>query len=210
MSMHRGLPQGAQDDGVIKGNRVAKLSDDQFEFLRHHEISPSHVFDATGLTRARCAEVMSALGMVVAIGVSPCRKAGHTLRSRHGHCVMCGTHNLAFQNRFDESGEVYVAYSPKEALVKVGTSKYSRARMANLNSYGYGGASDWNIESIHICDKAGRVEFFAQSLLAPHRVSRTYWKTSSTVECNELFVCSVAVASAAVFAAITEHRQVDA
>lgn len=181
---------------------MTTLSRDQIVFLESQSIPLSRVFDATGVTRAAYKSSMSDLEMVIAMGVTPCSSAKHTLRTRAGHCAQCNTHAIAFLLRHDDPGEVYVAHSMRMALVKVGTSKSSYARMANLNSYGYGGASDWEVRFNHACAKAGRVEFAAQHRLAALRVTRTYVKTGLTVACHELFQCSVETAADAVRAAL--------
>ena len=147
---------------------------------------------------------MRELEMIVAVGVSPCKKGGHTLRTPAGHCAQCNTHALAFLRRHYEAGEVYVAVSTQTGLVKIGTGKNAHARMNTLNSFGYGGATDWNIHCHHACNKAGRVEFLAQSTLNAHRASRTYIKTGNTVDCQELFNCSASAAAAAVEAALKQ------
>jgi hypothetical protein len=182
------------------------LSTPQMAFLEQHGIPLSRVFDATGMSRGVYQAAMSQLEMVVASGVSPCKVARHTLRTRAGHCAQCNTHALAFLLRHDEPGEVYVAYSTKASLVKIGTSWSAYERMANLNSYGYGGVSDWRVEFREACAKAGRVEFGAHRRLTEHRVTRTYVKTGSNVVCQELFQCSVKIATSAVREAAEECK----
>jgi hypothetical protein len=183
---------------------MTKATAEQIRFLQAQAIPLSRLFDATGMSRAVYQAAMKELEMVVAVGVSPCKEAGHTLRTRAGHCAQCNTHALAFLLRHDEPGEVYIATSAKMHLLKIGTSQYSLARMSNLNSYGYGGATDWSVHSNQSCKKAGRVEFMAHGLLHNHRVSRSYTKTGYTVECQELFSCTPAEATTAVQAAIRQ------
>lgn len=181
---------------------MAILSPDQINFLQKQSISLSRVFDASGMSTATYKVAMRELDMIMAIGVSPCSKAGHTIRLRAGHCAQCNTQGIAFLLRHHDRGEVYVAASAMSGLVKVGTSKYSRARMTNLNSYGYGGATDWKIQSIHTSEKAGRVEFLAQTDLNYYRTSRTYVKTGLSVHCQELFTCDATIATAAIHSAL--------
>ena len=178
----------------------------QINFLDSQGIPLSRVFDATGMPRAVYAAAMRELGMVVAIGVSACNAGKHTLRTRAGHCAQCNTHAIAFLLRHDDPGEVYVAHSVATSLVKVGTSKSAYARMSNLNSYGYGGASDWSVTYRHTCTKAGRVELSAQRKLSLHRVTRSYIRTGVRVECHELFQCSTSIATDAVRSALEEFK----
>lgn len=171
-------------------------------FLQSQAIPLSRVFDASGMSRSAYQAAMNELEMVVAIGVSPCKEAGHTLRTRAGHCAQCNTHALAFLLRHDAAGEVYVAVSAQSDLVKIGTSKNAQARMTSLNGFGYGGVTDWKVYCQYACNKAGMVEFLAQSTLHGHRTSRSYVKTGIPVDCQELFSCSASAAAAAVQAAL--------
>ena len=181
---------------------MAKITPEQIRFLQSQTIPLSRVFDASGMLRSTYQPAMRELEMTVAVGVSPCNKGGHTLRTRAGHCAQCNTHALAFLLRHDAFGEVYVAVSTKGGLVKIGTAKGAQARMATLNGFGYGGISDWKLYSQYACDKAGRVEFLAQSTLNEHRTSRSYVKTGCPVDCQELFSCSASAAAKAIQAAL--------
>ena len=183
---------------------MGKLSPEQLRFLESQSIPLSRVFDATGMSRPAYQSAMGVLEAVVAFGASPCKARSHTLRTRGGHCAQCNTHALAFVLRHDDPGQVYVAASKQSGLVKVGTSNDAQSRMNNLISYGYGGANDWRVFSHYACEKAGRVEFAAHKALAAHRTSRTYVKTGSSVNCQELFTCSAETAAEAVQLAITQ------
>src|SRR5436190_4201098 len=108
---------------------MAKISPDQMRFLQSQSIPLSRVFDASGMSRSTDQAAMTKLAMIVAVGVSSCKEAGHTLRTLAGHCAQCNTHALAFLLRHDEAGEVYVAASAQTGLVKIGTSKNAQARM---------------------------------------------------------------------------------
>lgn len=173
-------------------------------FLQEQSIPLSRVFDASGMSRSTYESAMIELEMIVAVGVSPCKKAGHTLRTPPGHCAQCNTQALAFLLRNYEAGEVYIAVSAQTGLVKIGTSKSAQGRMNTLNSFGYGGATDWKIHCHHACSKAGRVEFLAQNALNGYRASRTYIKAGNTVDCQELFNCSASAATAAVQSALKQ------
>jgi len=183
---------------------MARVSPDQMRFLQSQEIPLSRVFDASGMSRSSYEAAMIELEMIVAVGVSACKKGGHTLRTSAGHCAQCNTHALSFLLRHYEAGEVYVAVSAQIGLVKIGTGKNAQARMHTLNKFGYGGATDWTLHAIHACNKAGRIEFLAQKMLNVHRTSRRYIKNGNTVECQELFNCSVSAAATAVLAALNQ------
>lgn len=177
---------------------MAKITASQKKFLQRLEIPLGRLFDATGMRRGDYSREMSALGKLVAIGVRPCAKAGHTLRTSAGHCAECRPANLAFQRRYDAPGEVYVARSKGVRLTKVGSAKSALERMRHLNVYQYGGASDWQIEFYEATSTAGRIEFAAHQILSKHIASGTYSKGGRDIECQEIFSCSVTVAVKAV------------
>ena len=177
---------------------MAKLSAEQMRFLEKHFIPLSRVFDASGMSKREREHAMKELDMLVAIGVSPCSKGGHTMKTRSGHCPQCGTHNLAFLRRHEESGSVYVAVSKSIGLVKVGAAGCPQVRLNTLNQFGYGGASDWKISFSVECNKAGKVEYETQKLLRANQVSRSYLKSGSVVDCLELFDCKPSEAEQAI------------
>lgn len=154
----------------------------------------SKVFNATGMSKPHYQQEMSELGMVVAYGVSPCKKAGHTLRTRGGHCAQCNTAALAFVMRYDNRGEIYVAKSSQIALIKIGVAKDHQERLRTLNSHGYGGATDWDVYFYCETNNAGRVEFLAQQSLKKYCVTRSYFRTGNTINCQELFNCKAELA----------------
>lgn len=178
------------------------ISPDQLQFLQAQSIPLSRVFDASGMLRTTYQAAMRELEMFVAVGVTPCKTSGHTIRTSAGHCAQCNTAALAFLRRHHESGDVYVAVSAQIGLVKIGTAQSAQARITTLNGFGYGGATDWTIHFQEFCDNAGRVEFIAQNTLAKYRTYRTYIKTGNTVSCQELFDCHASAATTAVKSAL--------
>jgi hypothetical protein len=177
---------------------MAWITTAQKNFLKHHQIPLGRVFDASGMRPGDYKREMSALGKLVAIGVTPCSKAGHTMRTAAGHCAECRPANLAFHRRYDAPGEVYVARSKGVRLTKVGSAKSAVERVRHLNVYQYGGGSDWQIEFYEATATAGRIEFAAHQLLSKHSASGTYFKGGRDIECQEIFSCSVTVAVNAV------------
>ena len=177
---------------------MTKITAAQRKFLERFEVPMGRLFDATGMRREDYSREMSALGKLVAIGVTPCSKAGHTMRTSAGHCVECRPANLAFQLRYDAPGEVYVAHSKAVKLTKVGSAKSAMERMRHLNVYQYGGAKDWQVKFYEATSTAGRIEFAAHQILSKHSASGTYFKSGRDIQCQEIFSCSVAVAVKAV------------
>lgn len=179
---------------------MARLSDDQVKFLRDQGISLSQVFDGSGLRAKDRIAKMDALGTPFYYGGALCQAAGHTLRTKPGHCIQCDTSKIAYQLRYVASGHVYVAYSASRQYAKVG---YSRAhpdeRIAFLRKELYGTSSDWELKETSFLEKnAGQREFVIHALLEPHRKPVTYEKYPGIfVECREIFSCPQDVAIAA-------------
>lgn len=182
---------------------MAKITTTQKSFLKRHEIPLGRLYDATGMRKVDYQREMTDLGKLVAIGVTPCAEAGHTMRTRAGHCAECRPAGLAFLRRFDAPGEVYVAKSIQCRIIKVGSATDASERLRNLNAYRYGGASDWKIEFYEACRTAGRVEFAAHRILSKYTVSGTYFKDGRDIECQEIFNCSISLAIKAVRTAMT-------
>ena len=181
---------------------MTHLAKKQIEFIQQMGISMSRVFDATGMQKREYEPAMRKLGMWVAYGVSPCRTASHTLRIRSGHCLQCRPENLSYLRRHDEVGEVYIAQSESSCLIKIGLSQNADERVANLNSYEYGGYSDWNVIHTLNCECAGRVESTAHHLLSAYSVEATYYKNGRDIDCREIFSCSAKQALAALKKAV--------
>lgn len=178
------------------------LSAEQKAFLMEQGIPLSMVFNSKGMPSSRYKSIMKAGDFLVAYGATPCSRGGHTLRTRHGHCVQCGTHHIAYIRRFSEPGYVYLAHSKSKNLVKVGASNDPNVRERNLNGYAYGGASDWVvIDQFHTKDHA-KHEHLAHQRLAAHRASGEYFNDGGWVVCNELYSCTVEVARTAIVAAL--------
>lgn len=173
-----------------------KLTTEQKGFLEDQGVPISAAFDASGLPPSLYRPLMKELGKLIAFGVTPCGKAGHTLRSRHGHCVQCGTHNIAFIKRYSESGFIYVAHSAARGFTKVGVANEVEERIKMLNSYGYAGANDWRVwYQGYMKNNAGRVENFIHNKLMSYKVNASYEKEGRLVECQEIFDCGYELAT---------------
>lgn len=178
---------------------MAKLSVEQVQFLRQQGISLSNVFDGSGLSAKERIAKMSALGTPFYYGGAACQAAGHTLRSKPGHCIQCDTAKIAYQLRHAASGHVYLAYSDSRQYAKVGFSQaHPEERVAFLRREMYGAASDWKLQTTRLLERrAGEHEFAIHAQLEPYRKPVTYEKYPGVfVECREIFACSQQVALA--------------
>jgi hypothetical protein len=176
---------------------MATLSKEQAAFLSHHNISESEVLDATNMRTKDYKKIMSEQGYRVAIGVTPCLRAGHTMRAANGHCVMCKPANLMYRKRFRESGYVYIATTKeRHDLIKVGYCKSIEERELSLNTDCYGGYSDWSIKSFRKSEEKGVLEHAMHKALQQHSFSKTYFHDGQQQIAAELFKYDLGKATA--------------
>jgi hypothetical protein len=168
---------------------LSKITQEQIKFLQQHNISLGAVFDATGLGPKAYGAEMKALGKAVAFGVTPCKKGGHSLRSRSGSCIVCEPAFIAFQSRYEEFAYVYIAGSRKLKLIKAGFASDTAVRLSSLNELGYGGTSDWEILFWLKSENAGRLEFNLHSELSEYAAPSNYQREGKRVDCMETFSC---------------------
>lgn len=183
---------------------MAELTTEQRLFLLRYKLSPSLVFDATGMTRAQYQDAMKETGKLFAIGVTPCKKDGHSLRERNGHCIQCSTKDIAFLMRHFKNAFVYISASRTRSLIKIGFSTDPDSRERTLNSFSYGGASDWMVVGKVRVESAGRAEFDVHAKLSHFNLPQTYLHQGLSTKCLEVFSCSYPTARAAVASSISD------
>lgn len=157
------------------------------EFLTLSGIPKTLVFDARGLGRSQYRARMKISGHWLASNTSPCRMAGHRLRTRSGHCVVCKPDALLFQVRYEAAMDIYVASSESMGCSKIGISEDAHLRCRALVEEEYGGIDDWEYEWSCHCRKAGRVEFTAVSLLEVHHLPLQWSKDGIPATACEVF-----------------------
>ncbi|MEI7931735.1 MAG: GIY-YIG nuclease family protein [Alphaproteobacteria bacterium] len=189
-------------------SNAGRLSEVQLDFLQRHRINPGDVFNATGMRTCDYSEEMKVVGKHFAFGVTPCAAAGHTLRSRAGHCIQCDTAKIAFSRRHAQSGTIYLAGSIEAGLLKIGVTQDISERVDLLRAQKYGGASDWDILVHAMADMAGQVEFLAQDRLRKYQVTGSYFKNGREQACYELFRCSFDIAKVALVGALPPGAKV--
>ena len=167
-----------------------KLTQTQLLFLEKHSISVDQVFDATGLSKSEYHRQMKDGGFLVAIGLSRCRRKNHSLKDRHGHCVVCHPVNIAIQKREITPGDLYVMYSPSNKLVKVGVAKSSNERLISANKQGYGNIKDWKLKFSVRVEDSGQAERIIHNLLTEYKQEREFVKGGAIVVAKEIFKCS--------------------
>lgn len=172
-------------------------------FLEQMGIPRSLVFDARGLRRNQYQSRMKVSGHWLASNTSACAAAGHRLRTRYGHCVICKPEALRFQIRYRATLDIYVVQSNSSGLVKVGISDDAELRCRSINDEQYGGVADWELWWSCRCKNAGRVELVALSMLQQHQFPLQWDKDGVPAVACEVFDVEPEIAVEAVRMAIT-------
>ena len=169
---------------------MAELTSDQIRFLKEQKIHPKFVFNAQGLSKTDYRVIMKELNKMIAFNVTPCKKEGHTLRTRSGHCCQCDTAKIAFQKRNDSAGIVYIAGSLTGEVVKIGFSKAVEIRTESLNRTKYAGFNDWKILYALKSNDAGKIETKSNSLLHEYAFSLDYEHDGHWQDSHETYHCA--------------------
>ena len=167
-----------------------RLRQEQKSFLKRHGISIDEVMDASGMSAAFWKSLIKDSEYIVAIGVTKCLSQGHSMRSHAGHFVMCDPAKLAFQKRHRSDGEIYIMYSLKSRLIKVGVAKNAIDRQISLNTMGYGNISDWNLKYSWKISNSGSIEKQAHKMLKNYVVLIDH-STGNSKSAGEIFSCSI-------------------
>ncbi len=150
---------------------------------------------------------MKELEKDIALGTSPCKKAGHTLKTRAGHCIQCDPARIAFQRRHSQSGWIYVAGSLSKRLIKIGMTSDVQKRESTLRSQQYGGSSDWKvIYSAKLEKNSGQAEFEIHSILQNYFFPAAFIKSGKQISCYEIFNCNYETAKKAVDEVLTKYK----
>lgn len=187
------------------------LTKDEIEFINHHGIHPSDIYDGRGeiirvyhdkAKERNCSYVIA----------NPCSN-GHRLKDRSGHCIVCRPFGIAIRSRESGSGVVYVAYSGKYTKVgMIENNLKNKAEAISKREYrlndegGYGGHDGWQtVKSWSLDKNAGKVEREAQKLLEKYKVEKNYIHSGELHSTKELFICSIQTAVNAVKKAIEKY-----
>lgn len=171
---------------------MANMKKEDLELLERLHIDHEQVCDGSGLTSRECRDYMNESGFRYAYNVSPCSKAGHTLRTKSWNCLHCTSAPKAFAERYRSDGYIYIACSDDLNLIKIGTCSNLKLRLNSLRNQGYGEAYDWEmIKWIHVSKDSGQIEHFVQAELKPYYVRTSYFKEGRTQSTYEIFDCSV-------------------
>lgn len=160
-------------------------------FLNHQKIPLHLTFNVKGLSKKEYQKQMRKIGAVIAIGATPCKAYGHTIRTRAGHCAQCDTSRIAYMLRNDNPAYIYVGYSASCQLHKIGSSTSPLSRMKTLNGLGYANTSDWKLIHKVKVNRAGEKELIIHQLLGSYRYEISYNRDGEHVNCREIFNASL-------------------
>ena len=188
------------------------LTKDEKEFISHHGIQPSDIYDGRGEIIRVYHDKAKERGCQFVIA-NPCPN-GHRLKDHSGHCIVCRPMGIAIRNRESGKGVVYVAVNGK--FTKVGmienniksVDKAINKREYRLNDEGgYGGRAGWKtVKTWQIEKNAGKVEREAQNLLDKYKVEKDYIHSGELHSAKELFECSIQTAIDAVKKAMEDNQ----
>ena len=134
---------------------------EEIEFCENNDIECWQIFDADTLKKSEWREEIEFdEDYRLVCNTIPCKKYGHTLRTRSGHCVICKPESWRKQEDYHKSGAIYISYSDELGLVKIGSTKSANIdrRIESLNSTGYAGVDDWVLEESYSMHEAGVAE----------------------------------------------------
>jgi hypothetical protein len=146
---------------------------------------------------------MKAKEKLFAYNTTPCSNAGHKLRDRQGHCIVCDTANISFSLRKKQIGFIYIACSIRKEISKVGmTTEQIKSRLAKLNSRQVGNTNDWEIVYSIKCAKVNSVELLVHTELSKYQIKGDHY---GITESKEIFRCGYEKARELVDKVIAEN-----
>lgn len=186
------------------------LTKEEKEFIKHHGLSLSEIFDARGKTRNEYHDKAKEMGCLWVI--NSCQ-LGHRLKDRSGHCIQCDPKRISFQRRYSESGILYIAVAGEHCKVGMVENNYNNScdaiyhRSVTLNmDDGYGNISGWRIVNYWEVKNAGIIENDVHQILAKYKEDDIeYWYSGEWRTAKELFKCSQGIAENAVKKVIDEY-----
>ena len=184
------------------------LTKSELVFIKAQGVNVDQVFDGRGIPATLRKSAAKTAGAILVLG-TPCKKHGHRLRTRSGHCVQCDTSKIAHQNRFRDSGYVYIAGSMNANVLKIGTAKDISQRERNLNGHVYGGYDDWKMLFYAKVEHGGKTEQAALAKLAKWRVPKEYEKDGKFQLAEEMVLVPFGVALKTVVDTIGSSKHED-
>ena len=166
-----------------------QISSNVSEFLNKQNLPENILFDATDMKRSVYSHLMKDQGKLLAIGVTECKK-GHSLRTRHGHCVFCRPASFAYMIAYHRRANLYIAGSKATRMLKIGISANLDKRKYSLNDKSYLGTNDWTLLYSIEMENAGKFEKDLHDRLKKYNISVSYIQNGIKHESREFFNCN--------------------
>lgn len=168
------------------------LNSAHLSFLSLHGLTQDQVIDGRFMSKKDIQHEAERQGASFYISSSPCRKHGHTLRTKAGHCAQCDTAKISYQLRSSSAGHVYAAACSAKGWIKFGYTKNPVERIQVLNEHQYASCSSWHLlHSTYLPRHAGRCELEIHARLADRMVQGLgYYKEGKWQACREIFSCT--------------------
>lgn len=201
-----GISSGFSSSQVSVGETV-KPNIGLAQFSQRHNIPLDKFFNAAGMNKAEYTLAMAESGAIVAYNTTPCEKYGHTIRNIYGRCIVCNPAQIAFNDRANLGGWIYIAESDAGKFIKIGFTKNVNRRHADLIRNNYAGKNDWKLVYSAELSNAGRIEIEAHKRLAIYLVSGlTYQWDGKIQNSKEIFKCSAKLAEDVIQNAIADLK----
>lgn len=176
------------------------------DFMDKNGLTEEDIYDGRGESRKSCHDHAKANNCKYYFSSSPCRKSGHRIRTRCGHCAICNPGAIAFQDRHSGSGGIYVATNGDYTKVGVVDNNINNIEQAihnrelRLNIYGgYGSEDNWKIIAWAAVDQnVGMIEHAVHNMLSDYSVKAGYYYGNGYKEAQEMFSCDSGIAFEAI------------
>ena len=168
-----------------------KLSKEQIIFLKRHKVPLWYILNAEWMSPWEYKKILNETDFKVALNSwsKKCEHHNLHIRDRHWQCVECRVSKYSFIFP-KKDWYVYVLWSKKWKILKVGYTYDLKDRHVKINHDWYGWSNDWEI--IYSCKykKPLSIEFKLHARLKWYWVEKTYSHYGKIVTCYELYKCS--------------------
>ncbi len=184
-------------------------------YLKKNGLTELDIYDGRGKNRRECHDGAKINGCPYYYG-NPCTNGGHRIKTRSGHCAICRPAAIAFQNRYNNSGILYVATTKAHTKIGVVDNNINcpeqaiRNREIRLNlDGGYGGKTGWKIIAwIPVKASVGFIEHIVHESLIKYSVEADYYYSGEYRRAQELLSCNASVAIKAIKLLLGSERMI--
>ena len=166
----------------------------ELSFFNEKAIDLYKCFNADGRkVDAKLRLIMKINDCTFAYNTSSCKNnPKHTIQNTSGRCVICRSDYIAYSERENKIGYVYIAGSKWGQRIKIGASEKYEERQKSLNeNKGYASLADWKILAAIKVNRMGFCERNIQNTFNRYRDTKIqYYKGKDLKRSNETFRCN--------------------